>query len=146
MACKEIKMSLHCKTKVVNLYDTVCIVNDRYIHDWVTSMPQDCAEPIPLSSRHWYTPSSCDVTSVMISEDPAIWKRWEGLMGSALNNQVMLGEGLPLATQVKRAEEPGETGWLVMPSTMDTGSVEERRRGNMSAGVTVEAPESRIDI
>lgn len=47
-------------------------------------------------------------------------------MGSALNSQVMFGEGFPFAEQVKRAEEPRGTIWLVRPSMIDTGSVEER--------------------
>lgn len=47
-------------------------------------------------------------------------------MGSALNSQVMFGEGFPLAMQAKRAEEPDGTIWLDRPSVTNTGSVEER--------------------
>lgn len=47
-------------------------------------------------------------------------------MGSALNSQVMFGEGLPLVTHAKRAEEPGEISWSVRPSKIETGSEEEK--------------------
>lgn len=97
------------------------------------SVAVDCAEPIPLSSRHWYTPTSCGVTSVITSEDPEIWKRCDGMMGSALNSHVMFGEGLPRATQVKRADEPGETSWLSRPSTTDAGSVDDSTKAWSSA-------------
>lgn len=50
-------------------------------------------------------------------------------MGSALNSQVMFGEGFPVAAQVKRAEEPREASWLLRPSFRETGSVEERLKG-----------------
>lgn len=122
------------------------IGDNQYIPDCVVSIPYDCAEPIPLSSRHWNTPSSCDVTSVILSEDPEIWKRCDEVMGLALKSQVMFGDGFPLATQVKLAEEPGETSWLVRPSVMDTGSVEERPkrltspRGLLHLAPTPETP------
>lgn len=48
-------------------------------------------------------------------------------MGSALKSQVTFGDGFPFATQVKLAEEPGETSWFVGPTATDAGSVEERR-------------------
>lgn len=103
-------------------------MTDRCIPDCTVSTPNDCAELIRLSSRHWYTPSSCGTMSVITSEDPEIWKRCDGVMGSALNSQVMFGAGFPLAMQVKRVEEPGETSWLVRPSMTDAGSVEERMK------------------
>ena len=93
--------------------------------DWTVSMPADWAEPIPLSDRHWYTPSSCGVTSIIRREEPKIWNRFEGVMGSVLNNQVTLGVGFPLAKQLKWAEEPGGTDWSVRPRTTEARSVDQ---------------------
>lgn len=98
--------------------------------------------PILLSSRHWNTPSSCDVTSLTTSEDPEILKRCDGAMGSALNSQVMFGEGFPLAMQVKRAEEPDGTIWLDRPSVTNTGSVEEKRNINVIMSSAANGPRS----
>lgn len=94
--------------------------------DCTVSIPYDVAESTPSSSRHWKTPWSCGVTATMLTEEPETWKRRDvGPMGSPLNSQVTLGAGFPLATQVKRAEEPAGSCWSVGPSVTDGGSAEE---------------------
>lgn len=90
------------------------------------SVAYDEAESTPLSSRHRKTPSSCGVTAAMLTEEPETLKRRDvGLMGSPLNSQVTLGAGFPLATQVKRAEEPIGSSWSEGPLVMDGGSAGE---------------------
>lgn len=63
--------------------------------DWTVSRALDCAEPILLSSRHWYMPWSCWRTEEMRREEPDVWRRAEGLMGTELKSQVILGVGFP---------------------------------------------------
>lgn len=99
---------------------------DVHTPDCTVSVPYAEAESTPSSSRHWKTPSSCGVTAAMPTEEPETLKwRNVGLTGSPLNSQVTLGVGFPLATQVKRAEEPVGSSWSVGPSVMDGGSAEE---------------------
>lgn len=89
------------------------------------SLPVDCADPIPLSTRHWYIPWSSPEALETRREEPKIWRRADGMIGAELNSHVILGEGFPFATQVKRTEDPAGTDWSVRPCVTTAGSVEE---------------------
>lgn len=92
------------------------------------SLAADCAEPILLSSTHWYMPWSWAVTEKICRVEFEICSRGEDKTGEELKSQVMLGTGFPEVAQLNCTNEPEFTVWSLRPLIITGGPVKEKEK------------------
>lgn len=119
-------------TSLKPIYKEKMITGTQGLPFWISSLPVDCINPIPLSATHWYSPVSSRVTPLIFSSFPTTTCRGEGGMGWALWSQVRLGIGFPWTSQVNWAVAPRGTVRSCRPAEIEACSENKTHKLNSS--------------